>query len=166
MFEYIKIILLLATCLIILLTFFRLKSENLKREICGFLISSFFLTLLLVLIIEIKPHHIFRAKLGVSNLITYLIYFVLITIYFLIYIKTIIRFKYFLIIISFMLFGLANAVDLLSDGKLITLNYNEFFEDTFHILGTISWLLFFINYSNSLKSITNNRHTEATNYEK
>lgn len=147
MLEYIKIILLLAACLIIVLTLFRLKSENIRREIWGFLLSSFFITLLLVLIIEIKPHHVLRAKLGVSNLVTYLFYFVLIIIYILKYIRTIIRFKYFFIIISFTFFGLANAVDLLSDGQLIEFSYSEIIEDIFHILGILFWGVFFVDYA-------------------
>jgi len=51
-----------------------------------------------------------------------------------------------------MFFGLANAVDLLSDGQLIVFGYNEIVEDSFHILGIVFWLLFFINFSTKLKS--------------
>lgn len=151
MLEYIKIILLLAVCLIIVLTLFRLKSENIRKEIWDFLLSSFFITLLLVLIIEIKPHHVLRAKLGISNLVTYLFYFALIIIYILKHIKTIIRFKYFFIIISFSFFGLANAVDLLSDGNFIKFNYNEILEDTFHIWGILFWGVFFLDYAKKTK---------------
>ena len=156
MLEYIKIFFLIITCLIILLTFIKQKRKSEKGYEWGFLISSFFLTLLLALIIVIKPHHLIRGKLGVSNLITYLFYFVLVTIYFFKYIKIILRFKYFLIIISFTFFGLANAVDLLSDGQLIDINYNEILEDFFHILGILFWLMYFIDYSTSLKRKINN----------
>ena len=142
MLEYIKIIFLAITCLIILLTLINLKNKSKKGDEWGFLLSSFLLTLFLALIIEIKPHHIIRTKFSISNLITYIFYFVLVAIYYLKYIKIILRFKYFLIIISYILFGLANVVDLLSDGQLIDFNYNEILEDFFHILGIIFWLLF------------------------
>ena len=156
MLEYIKIFFLFITCLIILLTIIKLKNKSKKEDEWTFLLSSFFLTLLLALIIEVKPHHLIREKLGVSNLITYLFYFVLVAIYFLKYIKIIYRYKYFLIIISSILLGLANTVDLLSDGKLIVFNNNEILEDFFHILGIIFWLLFFNDYSILLKRNTNN----------
>ena len=97
-----------------------------------------------------------RANFNIPNTITYMLYFVIVGSYFLIYRKILLQFKYFLIIISFMFFGLANAVDLLSDGKLIVLNYNEIVENIFHILGIIFWLLFFVDYSNLLKRNTNN----------
>ena len=156
MLEYIKIIFLLFTCSIILLTLVNLKNKSIKGDEWKFLLFSFLLTLLLASIIETKPHHLLRVKLGVSNLITYLFYFVLVTFYFLKYMKIILRFKYFLIIISFAFFGLANAVDLLSDGKLIEFSYDEIIEDILQILGIIFWLLFFIDYSNLLKRNTNN----------
>ncbi|NWG29580.1 MAG: hypothetical protein HXY48_13760 [Ignavibacteriaceae bacterium] len=49
-----------------------------------------------------------------------------------------------------MFFGLANTIDLLSDGKLIALAYNEIVEDIFHILGIVFWFLFFIDFSKKL----------------
>ena len=151
MLDLIKVILLLITSFVILLTLFKLRSKNIKIGERGFLLSLFLLTLFLALIIGIKPHHVFRAKYNISNLITYLFYFILISIFFLKYIKLILRFKYFLIIISFTFFGLANAIDLLSDGQLIVFGDNEIFEDTFHILGIVFWLLFFVDYSKRIK---------------
>ena len=152
MLEYIKTTIILVACLIILLTLFRLKSENIRKEMWGFLWSSFFLTLLLLLIFEFKPHHLLREKLGISNLITYLFYFVLFIIYLLKYFNIIIRINYFLIIIAFTFFGLANAVDLFSDGKLIVFNYSEIIEGTLHILGSVFWMMFFLDYLTGLKN--------------
>jgi hypothetical protein len=154
MLDYIKLILLLVTVFVIIFTLIKLRSKEIKRYDWNFLLSSLFLTLLLVLIIEIKPHHILRARLGVSNLIIYLFYFVLVTTYSLKYLKIIFRFKYILIIISYAFFGLANAVDLLSDGKLIVFGYSEIVEDIFNILGIAFWLFFFIHYSAKLKTKT------------
>jgi hypothetical protein len=152
MLDYIKLVLLLVTCFVIIFTLIKLKSKEIKRDEWKFLLSSFFLTLLLVLIIEIKPHHIIRTKLGASNLITYLFYFVLVTTYFLKYIKIIFRFKYLLIIFSYAFFGLANAIDLLSDGKLIVFDYSEIVEDIINILGIAFWLFFFIHCSAKFKT--------------
>ena len=151
MLEYIKIFFLVITCSIINLSFVKLKNKSEKGDELNFLISSFFLTALLALIIVVKPHHLIRDKLGVSNLITYLLYFVLVAIYFLKYIKIILRFKYFLIIISFTFFGLANAIDLLSDGHLIVFGNSEIFEDISHLLGIVFWLLFFADSLNEIK---------------
>ena len=155
MLEYIKIFFLVITCSIIILSLVKLKNKSEKKDELNFLISSFFLTMLLALIIVVKPHHLMRIELGVSNLSTYLFYFVLVIIYFFKYIKIILRYKYFLIIASYMFFGLANAVDLLSDGQLINFNGNEIIEDLFHILGIIFWLLFFGDYSILIKKINN-----------
>jgi len=55
-----------------------------------------------------------------------------------------------------MFFGLANAIDLLSDGKLIALAYNEIIEDVFHILGIAFLFLFFIDFSKKFN--ISNRH--------
>ncbi|GIK59805.1 MAG: hypothetical protein HND39_03375 [Ignavibacteriota bacterium] len=62
--------------------------------------------------------------------------------------------KYLLIIISYILFGLANTVDLLSDGKIIDFDYDEIIEELLHILGIIFWLIFFIDFSKMLKRNT------------
>jgi hypothetical protein len=152
MLEYVKIILFLITCLIILLTLLKLRSKNIKRDEWKFLLSSLFLTLFLALIIEIKPHHMLRAQFNISNLIIYLFYFVIVSSYFLRYLKLLLRYKYVLIVISYMFFGLANAFDLLADGKIIELLHSEIIEDIFHILGIVFWLTFFIDYSNMLKT--------------
>lgn len=151
MLEYLKIILLLATCLNILFTLVNLKNKKIQIADLKFLFSSFFLTLLFVLIIEIKPHHMLRISWGLSNLITYLFYFILVSIFILLYIKLILRFNFILIIISFTFFGLANAVDLLSDGRLIVFDNSEFVEDIFHIIGTVFWLMFFFDYIRKIK---------------
>lgn len=156
MLDYIKITLLLTTCFVIIFTPIKVRSKKIKRYEWKFLLSSLVVTIFLTFIIEIKPHHILRANFNIPNTITYMLYFVIVGSYFLIYRKILLRIKYVLTIISFMFFGLANAVDLLSDGKLIDLNYNEILEDFFHILGIIFWLLFFIDYSNLLKRNTNN----------
>jgi len=149
--EYIKIILLFIACIIILLTLFKLRSKNVKRDEWSFLLSSFFVTLFLAFIIEIKPHHILRAQFNISNLIIYLFYFVIVSTYFLRYMKLLFQYKYVLIVISYMFFGLANAFDLLSDVKIIELIHSEIIEDIFHILGIIFLLTFFFDYYQMLK---------------
>lgn len=152
MLEHIKIILLFIACIIILLTLFKLRSKNVKRDGWSFLLSSFFVTLFLTFIIEVKLHHILRASLNIPNTIIYFIYFVIVSYYFFIFRKMFLQHSYILIIISFLFFGLASVIDLLIDGKLIILNNNEIVEDAFHILGAVFWLLFFINFSTKLKS--------------
>ena len=151
MLGYIKIIFLVITCLIILLTIIKLKWKNLPKDVSGFLLSSLFLTLFLAIIIEIKPHHFFRVTFSISNLITYLFYFVLVGFYFIKNVKTIFRNKFPLIISTFTLFGLANTLDLLSDGKLITFMSSEIAEDILHNLGIVFWMLFFADYSKRIR---------------
>jgi hypothetical protein len=149
--EYSKSLLLIIACLFILLTLFKLRRKDIPRIVYGFLLSSLFLTLFLVIIIEIKPHHFLRNTFSISNLITYFFYFALVSLYFIKNAKIIIQNKYLLIITTFILFGLANAVDLLSDGQLFEFSYSEIIEDIFHILGIVYWLLFFVDYSRRIK---------------
>lgn len=156
MLDYTKIFLLLTTCVVLIFTMTKQRSKKIKRDEWKFLLASSIITIFLAFIIVIKPHHMLRANFNIPNTITYMLYFVMVGSYFLIYRKILPQFKYILIIISFMFFGLANVVDLLSDGKLIDFNYNEILEDVFHILGIIFWLLFFIDYSILLKRNTSN----------
>lgn len=147
MSDYIKIILIISTCFFIVLNITKLNNYKIKRVEFKFLLSSLIITVFFSFIFVFKPHHILRAKLNISNLITYLFYFLVISFYFLKYIKLFSRYNYVLIMISFLLFGLANAIDLLSDGKLISLSDNEILEDIFQIFGIVFWLLFFVYYS-------------------
>lgn len=151
MLDYIKIILLLTTCFVIILALVKLRDNNIIKEDLKFLLSSIFVTLILAFIIVIKPHHMLRDKLNISNLIIYLFYFVIVSTYLLRYRKILFKFRYVLIFISYTFFGLANAVDLLSDGKLIVYSHNEIIEDTFHVFGILFWLLFFVDYSKRIK---------------
>ena len=134
----------------------KIRSEKIKREDWKFLLSSLLVTIFLAFIIEIKPHHMLRSQLNISNLIIYLFYFVVVGSYFLKYMKLLSHYKYVLIITSYMFLGLASTVDLLSDGQLIKFSYNEIVEDIFHILGIVFWLLFFVDYSSLLKRNTKN----------
>ncbi len=151
MLDYVKILLLLTTCFVIIFTLIKLRSKKIKRDDWKFLLSSLLVTIFLAFIIEIKPHHMLRSQLNISNLIIYLFYFVIVSSYLLRFMKILLRFKYVLIIISYTFFGLANAVDLLSDGQLIVFGYNEIVEDIFHILGIVLWLLFFVDNSKRIK---------------
>lgn len=156
MLDYLKIILLLATCFVIIYSIVKQRHYNLKKNDLTFLLSSILVTIFLAFIFVIKPHHLLRVKLNISNLIIYLFYFVIISTYLLRYRKILFKFKYVLIIISYTFFGLANTVDLLSDGRIFVFSYNEIVEDIFHILGIVFWMLFFVDYSYLLKKNTSN----------
>jgi len=155
MLDYIKIILLLITCFVIFFTLIKLRNKKIKRVDLRFLLSSFFVTLLLAFIIEIKPHHLLRANFNIPNVIIYLFYFIIVGAYFIRYIKLIFQNKYVLIVLSYIFFGFVNALDLLSDGKIIELVHNEIIEDIFHILGIVFWLMFFIDFSKRINKINN-----------
>lgn len=152
MLKYIQTILLLITCLYILFTLINLKRKGLQGDPYRFLLSSFLLTMFLSLVFVFNLHHILRAKLNISNLITYLFYFILVCVFLLKYIKIILRFKYVLIVISISFFGLVIAVDLLTDGKLFVFGYSEFVEYILFILGIIFWLLFFADFTKKIKN--------------
>jgi hypothetical protein len=151
MIDFTKIILLLITCFVIIFSIIKQRHNNLKKDDLTFLLSSILVTIFLAFIFVIKPHHLLRVKLNISNFVIYIFYFVIICTYLLRYMKILFRSKYFLIIISFTLFGFANAVDLLSDGRIFILIYNEIVEEIFHILGIVFWLLFFVDYLKRMK---------------
>jgi hypothetical protein len=151
MIDFSKIILLLITCFVIIFSIVKQRHNNLKKDDMTFLLSSILVTVFIALIFVIKPHHLLRVKLNISNFAIYIFYFLIVCAYLLRYMKILFRFKYFLIIISFTLLGLANAVDLLSDGRIFVFSYNEIVEDIFHILGIVFWLLFFVDYSKGKK---------------
>ncbi|KAA0247019.1 MAG: hypothetical protein D8M26_05205 [Ignavibacteriae bacterium] len=132
----------------------KLRGNKIEKKSKNFLISSLIITIFLAFIIEIRPHHLLRSEFNISNLITYLFYFIVVGTYFLFYMKLLSHNKYLLIIISYILFGLANTVDLLSDGKIIDFDYDEIIEELLHILGIIFWLIFFIDFSKMLKRNT------------
>ncbi len=152
MFEYAKIIILFGSSLIILSALVTQRNLKIATDYLRFLYYSLFISLFLAFIFQVKLHHTLRASLYIPNTITYFIYFVIVSSYFFIFRKMFLQHSYILIIISFLFFGLAIVIDLLTDGKLIILNNNEIVEDAFHILGTVFWLLFFINFSTKLKS--------------
>lgn len=154
MLVYIKITLLIITCFFIIYMMLKLRGNKIEKKSKNFLISSLIITIFLAFIIEIRPHHLLRSEFNISNLITYLFYFIVVGSYFLFYMKLLSRNKYLLIIISYILFGLANTVDLLSDGKIIDFDYDEIIEELLHILGIIFWLIFFIDFSKMLKRNT------------
>ena len=154
MLVYIKITPLIITCFVIIYMLLKLRSNKIEKKSKNFLISSLIITIFLAFIIEIRPHHLLRSEFNISNLITYLFYFIVVGSYFLFYMKLLSRNKYLLIIISYILFGLANTVDLLSDGKIIDFDYDEIIEGLLHILGIIFWLIFFIDFSKMLKRNT------------
>lgn len=154
MLVYIKITLLIITCFFIIYMMLKLRGNKIEKKSKNFLISSLIITIFLAFIIEIRPHHLLRSEFNISNLITYLFYFIVVGTYFLFYMKLLSRNKYLLIIISYILFGLANTVDLLSDGKIIDFDYDEIIEGLLHILGIIFWLIFFIDFSKMLKRNT------------
>lgn len=154
MLVYIKITPLIITCFVIIYMLLKLRSNKIEKKSKNFLISSLIITIFLAFIIEIRPHHLLRSEFNISNLITYLFYFIVVGSYFLFYMKLLSRNKYLLIIISYILFGLANTVDLLSDGKIIDFDYDEIIEELLHILGIIFWLIFFIDFSKMLKRNT------------
>lgn len=151
MIDFIKIILLLITCFVIIFSIVKQRHNNLKKDDLTFLLSSILVTIFLAFIFVIKPHHLLRVKLNISNFVIYTFYFVIVCTYLLRYMKILFRSKYFLIIISFTFLGLANAVDLLSDGRIFIFSCNEIVEDIFHILGIVFWSLFFVNYSKRTK---------------
>lgn len=151
MVDFIKIIFLLTTCFVIIFSIVKQRHNNLKKYDLTFLLSSILVTVFLAFIFVIKPHHLLRIKLNISNFVIYIFYFVIVCAYLLRYKKILFRFKYYLIIISFTFLGLANAVDLLSDGRIFVISYNEIIEDIFHILGIVFWLLFFADYSKRMK---------------
>lgn len=150
-FESIKTVLLAITVLIILyIIFFKggLSSQKLK-----FMISSFSVTLILILIIILKLHHFLRLQLSIPNTLTYFLTAIIFFLHFLFFRREIIKTNFIILVLSIGFIFCAVLLDLLTDGKIITLPESDLIEEIFRIAGTGLWMFYYLNYSIKLRDL-------------
>lgn len=139
--ESIKTVFLLITFVIISLGLFRQGwLRNSERK---FFIISLLLTGLLIFVISIKLHHLLNRSFNISSTFTYGLIALLIISNFIYFKNIIINTKIILLIFSIISFSIGAFLDLVSDIKLIKLNYIELVEELFRILGSIFWMLYY-----------------------
>lgn len=147
---YLKIIFLGMSLIIILIN---LKNEKASdKDFIKFLISSFFITLIIFLAVVIKLHHLLSSIFNTSNTVTYLFLAVIIVFFILRFFKMILRSNAFLFILSLVSFSLAIFYDLLTDIKILYFQWSDFIEEIFRIIGSLFWLLYFIFYKIEIES--------------
>lgn len=142
--DYIKVIILVASAIIIFTTLLISNRNDSLKENFGFLLYSFLISLFLIFITVVKLHHILREAFNITNTITYAGYLLVIGYYAFTFRNKFLRFGYSLLITSVLFFGLAALIDLLSDGKLINIPDYNVLEDILYTTGVIFWLFFFI----------------------
>ncbi len=137
--EYIKVIIFLIAAIFPLLL---LGNKYLMPIISEFIKMILLIHLVLLFILIFKLHHLLRDLFNIPNTVTYLIS----AIPFVILIK---KFKKQLnsgesiyLIISLFFLGLAVLLDLLTDGKIITLEHSDSIEEYFRIAGALFWLIY------------------------
>ena len=149
--ESIKTILFCLTLLVLLYNIFFKKKSNQLPQL--FLLSSAFITTLLILVIELEIHHLLRAGFGIPNTVTYILIVIPICIYFYKFRNIILNSNFLLIIMSLVFIGFALLLDLLTDAKILIMSSSDYIEEILRIAGAFFWLLYYIFYSFRLKRI-------------
>jgi hypothetical protein len=147
-FDSIKTIIIILTLLMLLYKLLSIKNRNEKDF--QFMAASTIVTLLLLLIISLKLHHIFRSQFNIPNTVTYALSAAPFIYYFYRFRKTILSSRYFVLIISILLFGSALLLDLITDGRIITFYSSDLIEEILRLLGTSFWFLYYYFYVRSL----------------
>ena len=140
-FESIKTVLLTITLVIILYTIF-LKG-NLSSPKLKFLISSFSVTLILILIIILKLHHFLRLELSIPNTLTYIVVSIIFIFHFIYFRLEIIKTNFIILILSMGFILCAVLLDLLTDGRIITMPKSDLIEELLRITGTGLWMFYY-----------------------
>lgn len=149
--DYIKIILLGITLVLLSVRIINLNLNN--RPYKSFFISSFFITLILFLIIIMKLHHLLRSEFNVPNTVIYLLIATLLIFYLYKFISVLKSNNFYLFISSVIVFALASTLDLLTDAKIIYFSAADFMEEILRIFGALLWMIYFLFFK---PIITNN----------
>ena len=147
--ESIKTILFCLTLLVLLYKIFFRKESNQLTQL--FLVSSAFITILLILVIELEIHHLLRSEFGIPNTLTYILIVIPICIHFYKFRKVILNSNFIFIIMSLVFIGFALLLDLLTDAKILIMSSSDSIEEILRIAGAFFWMLYFFFYSFRLK---------------
>lgn len=130
---------------LVLLAYLKFGKFHDRKE-RAYVVSSLVVTIILILAVSLKIHHLLRAVFLIPNTVTYLI----ILIPFLFHLKVnkflILRSYYFLLVISLVCFLAALIIDLLTDAKLVQFSVSGIIEEFLRILGAIFWFIYYFNY--------------------
>jgi hypothetical protein len=143
-FEFLKTIIFIATLILLLFRFFLDKIKD--KTTLQFLISSAVITSLLILIVTVKLHHYLRIEFNIPNTVTYILTTLPFIYHFYTFREIILKSKYFVLIISLLLFCTALLLDLLTDGKIISFSSSDLVEELLRILGAMFWLIYYTLY--------------------
>ena len=152
--QKIRVILWLAGICVCFFSYLIIKIYSGSNQNAKYILYSGILTLLLFIDDFFQLHLAFRLIFHIPNTIVYLVYaFYVVYIYY--------RFKeiifesdYKILLLAFLLLGLAAVLDLLSDAKIIILSREEEIEASFKIFGVVTWTVYFVKYCyDNLKAI-------------
>lgn len=136
--DYFKTILFIAAAVFPVLLILN-KSYSQYRK---FLLTIFFLNLVLILIITFKLHHLLRTQFNIPNTVTYILGAIPFLILIVKHYSLLIAKESFLFVTSIFLLAIAVIIDLLSDGKFLNIPNNDFIEEIFRIGGALVWFVF------------------------
>jgi hypothetical protein len=111
------------------------------------------LTLMILGLIEYDIHHELRSSYGISNTVVYMSGFFIIAIFVWSFKKLIMKYDYSLLLMCGALWVLSGLIDLLTDGKIITIIYNDIIESVLFNAGNVFLLLFYIYMSVKIFSV-------------
>lgn len=143
--ESIKTFLFYLTLLVLLYTIFLSKESNQLTQL--FLVSSAFITILLILVIELQIHHLLRSEFRIPKTLTYILIVIPICIHFYKFRNVILNSNFIFIIMSLVFIGFALLLDLLTDAKILIMSSSDSIEEILSIVGAFFWILYYIFYS-------------------
>ncbi len=152
--QKIRLILWMAGMSVCFFSFLIIKVYSSSNINAKYIFYSGILTLILFIDDYFQLHSIFRLIFHIQNTVVYLLYAFYVLYIFYRFKETILESEYKILILAFILLGIAVVLDLLSDAKIITSGMEEELEASFKIFGVVTWTIYFIRYCfNNLKAI-------------
>ncbi len=144
--QKIRVIMWSASMSICFFCYLVIKVYSNSSQVAKFIFYSAILTFLLFIDDYFQLHTAFRLILHVQNTFVYLGYALYILYIVYRFKEIILSSEYKILILAFILLGLAVILDLLSDANFINSGKEEVFEASFKLFGVVTWTLYFVKF--------------------
>lgn len=146
LFQKIRVILWSASISICFFTYLIIKTSSYGNQNAKYIYYSGILTLLLFIDDYFQIHSAARLILHIQNTFVYLAYALYVLYIFYRFKEIILNSEYKILIVAFLLLGLAAVMDLLNDAKIITFGIEEELEASIKIFGVVTWTIYYVGY--------------------
>ncbi len=144
--QKIRVILWSASMSVCFFSYIVIKIYSSSSQVAKFIFFSGLLTLLLFFDDYFQFHSAFRLILHIQNTFVYLAYAIYVLFIIYRFKEVIINSEYKILILAFVLLGVAVVMDLLSDAKIITSGKEEVLEAFFKIFGVVTWTIYYVRF--------------------